>query len=160
MVSEYILKLVYHCNGGRWSEICFPRDIDKNLLSRLLLLVILKSSYPRCIVEKDVHKNFTNFTGEHLCWSLFLAKLLVWGPSTLLKRNSIADVFQSNLQHFSGHLFWRTFVSDCFCIFMCFYLQCMKKIHAWLEPSSSYIMGKDFIWGRDLNIAINIVYKM
>ena len=31
----------------------------------------LESSYPRCTVEKRVLKNFTNFRGKHLCWSLF-----------------------------------------------------------------------------------------
>ena len=31
----------------------------------------------------DVLKNFTIFTGKHLCWSLFLIK-----PATLLKSNS------------------------------------------------------------------------
>ena len=29
---------------------------------------------------------FANFTGKHLCWSLFLITLLVFRPATLLKR--------------------------------------------------------------------------
>ena len=44
LVSEYIFKLVYHCEGSRWSEICCARDIAKKSLNRLLLLLILKSS--------------------------------------------------------------------------------------------------------------------
>ena len=28
-----------------------------------------------CSVKEDVLKNFANFTGKHLCWSLFLIKL-------------------------------------------------------------------------------------
>ena len=32
-------------------------------------------SHQRCSVKKDVLKNFANFTGRHLCWSLFLIKL-------------------------------------------------------------------------------------
>ena len=30
-------------------------------------------------------KNFTTFTGKHLCWSLFLIKLQVLKPVSLLK---------------------------------------------------------------------------
>ena len=75
LVSEYIFKLVYHCEGSRWSEICCARDIAKKSLNRLLLLLILKSSYPRCTVEKGVLKIFTNFTGKHQSWSLSLIKL-------------------------------------------------------------------------------------
>ena len=36
---------------------------------------IYGSSHRRCSVEKGVYKNFVNFTGKHLCWSLFLIKL-------------------------------------------------------------------------------------
>ena len=75
LVSEYIFKLVYHCEGSRWSEICCARDIAKKSWNRLLLLVILKSSHPRCTVEKGVLKIFTNFTGKHQSWSLSLIKL-------------------------------------------------------------------------------------
>ena len=64
LVSEYIFKLVYHCEVSRWSDICFARDIAKKSLNRLLLFLILKSSYPRCIAEKSVLKNFINFTGN------------------------------------------------------------------------------------------------
>ena len=41
--------------------------------------------------QKIVLKNFVNFIGKHLCWSLFLIKLQAW------------------------HLFWRTSANDCFC---------------------------------------------
>ena len=33
-------------------------------------------------------KNFANFIGKHLCWSLFLIKSQSQGPATLLKRDS------------------------------------------------------------------------
>ena len=35
---------------------------------------------------RGVFKNFTNFTGKHLCWSLFFTKLQVFRPATLLKK--------------------------------------------------------------------------
>ena len=100
LVSEYIFKLVYHCEVSRWSDICFARDIAKKSLNRLLLLLILKSSYPRCTVEKGVLKNFTNFTGKHLCWRHLLITLHGWGHSTLSKRNSNTAVLQWNLRNF------------------------------------------------------------
>ena len=104
------------------------QEIAKRSLNKSLSLLILKSSYPRCTVEKDALKNFTNFTGKHLCWSLFLIKLQGWGPSALLKRNTNAVVFQWNLWNFSEHLLLRTIANDCCCIFMYVYLQYMKKI--------------------------------
>ena len=49
----------------------------------------LRSSHRRCAVKKiSVPKNFANFTGKQLCWSLFLIKLQAW---TLLKRTSAKD---------------------------------------------------------------------
>ena len=40
-----------------------------------------------------VPKNFVNFTGKHLCWSLFLIRLQALKPTTLLKGDSNAGVF-------------------------------------------------------------------
>ena len=39
------------------------------------LLGLFRSSHRRCSVKKGVLKKFGNFTGKHLCWSLFLIKL-------------------------------------------------------------------------------------
>ena len=38
------------------------------------------------VFQNDVRKNFTNFTGKHLCLNLFLIKLRAWRPATLLKK--------------------------------------------------------------------------
>ena len=96
LVSEYIFKLVYHSEGSGWSEICCARDIAKKSLNRLLLLLILKSSYPRCTVEKGVFKNFTNFTGKHLCWS----KLQGWRAYNFIKKNFLHSCFPVNFAKF------------------------------------------------------------
>ena len=45
-----------------------------------------RSSHRGCSVKKDVHKNFTKFTGKHLCQSLFFNKVAGLGPATLLKK--------------------------------------------------------------------------
>ena len=44
-------------------------------------------------VEKGVLKNFANFSGKHLCWSLFLIKWQDFCLATLLKRDSNTGVF-------------------------------------------------------------------
>ena len=48
-----------------------------------------------CSKKKAVLKNFSVFTGKQLFWSLFLVKLqlLVFKPTTLLKRDSNTGVF-------------------------------------------------------------------
>ena len=47
-----------------------------------------RSSHLRCSVKKGVLKNFANFTGKHLCLSLFFNKVadLRLRPATLLKK--------------------------------------------------------------------------
>ena len=45
------------------------------LVEKMLFFEIFTSSYRRCYVKKDVLKNFANFPGKHLCWSLTLIKL-------------------------------------------------------------------------------------
>ena len=48
----------------------------------------------KCPIKKGVHRNFTNFTGKHLCWSfkalgLFFLYPLFYSlmPATLLKQS-------------------------------------------------------------------------
>ena len=87
LVSKYIFKLTYHCEASRWSEICCARDIRKKPLDRLLLLLILKSSYSGCTVEKGTLKNFTNFTQETSVLESFLNKNEgVWAFNFIKKR--------------------------------------------------------------------------
>ena len=52
-------------------------------------------------------KFFANFTGKHLCWSLFFTKLQAFRPATLLKIDSYTSVFLWNLRNSEEHLFWR-----------------------------------------------------
>ena len=70
----------------------------------------------------DIFKNFSNFTGKHLCLSLFLIKLQAlkslfnntckaWSPATLLKTDCKTGVFLFSLQHFLEH-----FICSYFCL--------------------------------------------
>ena len=45
-----------------------------------------------------VLKNFANFTGKHLCWSLFFTKLQAFRQAMLLKGDSYTGVFLLNLR--------------------------------------------------------------
>ena len=56
-------------------------------------LRIVRSIHRRCSVKKGVLRNFTNFKGKHLCWSLFLVKLQAFWPATLLIRDSSTSVW-------------------------------------------------------------------
>ena len=57
----------------------------------------LRNSHQRCSVKKGLLKNFANFTGKHLCWSLFLIELLDF-IKTLSKRDSNTGVFLWNVK--------------------------------------------------------------
>ena len=54
----------------------------------------------RCSVKKGVLKNFTKFTGKHLCQSLFFNKVAGLRPATLLKKRLWHRCFPVNFVKF------------------------------------------------------------
>ena len=56
-------------------------------------LTAVGNSRSQMFFRVGVYKNFANFTGKHLCWSLFLIKLQAFMPPTLLKIDSNTGVF-------------------------------------------------------------------
>ena len=52
-----------------------------------------KNQAPEVFYKKAVLKNFSVFTGKHLCWSLFLIKLQAFRSATSLKRDPNTGVF-------------------------------------------------------------------
>ena len=46
----------------------------------------LEAVVQRCSVKKGVLRNFTKFTGKHLCQSLFFNKVASLRPATLFKK--------------------------------------------------------------------------
>ena len=68
-----------------------------------------RSSCWRSPVKQGVLKNFPNFAGKNLCWSLFLINLEFWAPKTLLKKTQ-AQVFSCEIykpfknNYFQEHL--------------------------------------------------------
>ena len=58
-------------------------------------------------------KNFANFIGNHLCWSLILTKLQALRPATLLNRDSNTGAFLWNSQNgkLVSAIFYKIFIS-------------------------------------------------
>ena len=69
----------------------FLSSINFQCMFTLVYTVYCQKQPPEVFCKKSVLKNFVNFIGKHLCWSHF---------STLLKRDSNADVLLSNLRNF------------------------------------------------------------
>ena len=71
-----------------------------------------------CSVKKGVLRNFTKFTGKHLCQSLFFNKVADLRPATLLKKR-LAQVFFCGFCEISKNTFFyrtppvATFGNDC-----------------------------------------------
>ena len=63
------------------------REVMKNHQAQI------RSSHQRCSMKKIVLRNFSKFTGKHLCQSLFLNEVAGLRPATLLKKGSGTGVF-------------------------------------------------------------------
>ena len=75
-----------------------------------------RSSHQRCSMKKGVLKNFTKFTGKHLCQSLFYNKFAGLSPATLIKKrlwhrcfpvSFVKLLITTFLQNTSGPHFWK-----------------------------------------------------
>ena len=62
---------------------------------------ISRSSHQRCSIKKGVLRNFAKFTGKHLCQSLFFNKVAGLRPATLLKKETLAQVFSCEFYEIS-----------------------------------------------------------
>ena len=51
-----------------------------------LCIMCTRKSHRRCTAENGILKSFTNFTGKHLFWSIFLIKSQAFQSATLLKK--------------------------------------------------------------------------
>ena len=77
---------------------------------------------------------FANFTGKHLCWSLFFTKLQAFRPATLLKIDSYTSVFLWNLRNSEERLFWRTYERLLLCTdyFIIYWFLQSSTVHVFL----------------------------
>ena len=53
----------------------------------------IRSSHQRCSMKIGGLRNFTKFTGKHLCQSLFFNKVAGLRPATLFKKDPGTGVF-------------------------------------------------------------------
>ena len=65
-----------------------------------ILSIKFRSSNWRCSVKKGVPRNFTKFTGKHLCQSLFFDKVADLKPAALLKKTLWYSYFPVNFAKF------------------------------------------------------------
>ena len=75
--SCYILKEIQY--NKRWRlELSQPANLNLNTAfkTQLIHFIWLKKQSPEVFCKKSVLRNFTKFTGKHLCQSLFFTTLL------------------------------------------------------------------------------------
>ena len=59
------------------------------------LLGLFRSSHRRCCLKKGVLKNFANFAGKHMCWSLLQACNFSKKTETLVFSCEIWEIFKN-----------------------------------------------------------------
>ena len=115
---------------------------------------VCKSSHQRCSMKKGILRNFTKFTGKHLCQSLFFHKLYQ-------KRGSGTGVFLWNLLNFKEHLFYRTPLDDYFYVWSVYsrtWTVTTQKMKCSVKHlfTKEIFNGKLHFWNRvSMGIAIN-----
>ena len=77
---------------------------------------IFRSSRSPIFFKAHILKNLASSTGKHLCWSLFLIKLLALKPATLIKRDS-STISLKLAEFFYEQLLLKNTSSGCFCCF-------------------------------------------
>ena len=63
-------------------------------------IILCQKQPPEVFCKKGVLRNFSKFTGKHLCQSLFFNKVASLKPATLLKRDSGTGIFLLILRNF------------------------------------------------------------
>ena len=111
---NHTLAWVFSCKFAAYFQTTFPKNTPVRLLLWFLLYIkvhklssirlvrmfcifsYIKKQPLEVFYKKGVLNNFANFTGKHLCWSLFLIKLHASGlkPITLFKKASNTCVFR------------------------------------------------------------------
>ena len=121
ILCEHCFRLILHYEPPNWKKL-YPKVFT-------LCYKVSKKCHEvssRGVCEKGVLRNFTKFTGKHLCQSSFLIKSQALGLQLYLKRDSDTSVFLF-LQNISGGCFWRP-LSD-FCNVKDITLLTLRKCH-------------------------------
>ena len=109
----------------------------------LLTLTILtqspeQNSYttPRCVL-----KNFTNFTGKHLYWSLFFYKVASLQACNVTKKRLLpTQVFSCEIWEILKNTYFEKHLNDCFCVLITSsYIDFYSTRFSFLQISSSLL---------------------
>ena len=81
----------------------------------------VRSSHPEVFCKISVLKNFTKFTGKHLCQSLLFNKVAGLRPATLLKKKLCNRCFPANFvkflrTHFYIERLWWLLLTNHMCL--------------------------------------------
>ena len=91
------------------------QTLTNKLRDQKYSILLLRTSRPEVFCKKGVLRNFTKFTGKHLCQSLFFNKVAGLRPATLLKKRLWHRCFPVNFvkflrtPFFIEHLWWLLF---------------------------------------------------
>ena len=88
------------------------------------------SSRPEVFCKKGVLRNFTKFTGKHLCQRLFFNNVAGLRPATLLKKRRWHRCFHAN---FVSIFSYKTplMASSIFCVHLICYIHRSKLLHSY-----------------------------
>ena len=132
-VSEYFMKYIsgaYHFTLVNKFHCVRVSSIKKIVFTKLPL------EHNSEVAVGGIFKSFANFTGKHLCWSLFLIELQTFKPGTLLKGNP-TQVFSCNIWEILKTPFW-TSVNDRFCVLITVCVFCVFTASVYFYNSLQY----------------------
>ena len=93
-VLEEVIKTVERSKKVKHLSLAMTGIIDTDAK------VLFRSSHRKCSVKKSVLRNFTKFTGKHLCQRLFFNKVAGLRPANLLKKSLWRRCFLLNFAKF------------------------------------------------------------
>ena len=120
-----------------WGSWPCPSFLLLSGLVKSLFFLNCRSSHRRCSIKENILKSFANFTGKHLCQSLYFDKVPSLRPVILLKKRLWQIFFLWILGNFLENLFYRPLLNDCFC-------NCFGTLRFWMTvwgqgiPSARY----------------------
>ena len=113
----------------------------------------LRSSRSQIFFKIDVLKNLAIFTRKHLCWSLFLIKLLAWRSAFLLKKTPTPVFFCEYCEIIEGSFFTEHLLL--IVLFRDFYVMIEFFGRLWVQNwNFSYFLCHCFVFSHNSSVRI------
>ena len=122
-IEKNILSLIF---SFRYQFFLCYKTFDLNTWRNELNLEKQTKIYTK--FKKGVLRHFAQFTGKHLCQSFFFNKLAALGPATLLKKETVAQVFPCEFYEISKTTFLE-------------YKKKKKNSRTWSEEATDTLMN-------------------